>query len=121
MTRLNTLLLLALVASSVYLVRMSYEARRLTTELHRAQLEERRLDVDFERLKAERQAEATPLRVEKSAREKLAMRDATPAVTHYVDVVHPLGGLVVPVASVPGRGKRNAVNAGTRPATGRPQ
>lgn len=106
MTRFNVLLLLALIASSVYLVRVSYEARRLTTELHRAQVEERRLDVDFERLKADRQSEATPLRVERTAREKLAMRTATPAVTHYVDAAQPLTGLVVPAASAAGRGRR---------------
>ena len=34
---------------------------------------------------AERQAQATHIRVEKTAREKLAMRTATPAVTQYVD------------------------------------
>ena len=119
MTRLNTMLLLGLIASSVYLVRMSYEARRLTTELHRAQNEERRLDVDFERLKAERQSEATPFRVEKTAREKLGMRVATPAVTHYVDVRHPLTGMLVPVASAPGRGRTATHQPGIRPALGR--
>ena len=119
MTRLNGLLLLALIASSVYLVRMSYEARRLTTELHRAQVEERRLDVDFERLKSERQSEATPYRVEKAAREKLAMRTATPAVTHYVDAARPLTGMLVPAASTPGQGKRNGSNTGHRPVPGR--
>ncbi len=84
MTRLNVLLLLALIASAVYLVRVAYDARRLFTELDQARNEERRLDVEFERLKAEKQAQATPLRVEKTARERLAMRNATPAVTQYV-------------------------------------
>ena len=42
------------------------------------------LDTEHERLKAETQAQATPLRVERTAREKLAMRTATPAVTQYV-------------------------------------
>ena len=49
-----------------------------------AQAEAAQLDADFERLEAERQAQATPLRVEKVAREKLRMRTATPAVTQYV-------------------------------------
>lgn len=84
MSRLNLFLLLVLLASSVYLVRVSYEARRLFAELDRAQSQERQLDSEFERLKAERQAQATPLRVEKTARDKLAMRSATPAVTQYV-------------------------------------
>jgi cell division protein FtsL len=84
MTRLNVVLLLALLASSLYLVQVSYEARRLFAELDKAQGEERLLDAEHERLKAERQAQATPLRVEKTARDKLAMRSATPAVTQYV-------------------------------------
>ena len=85
MTRLNVVLLLALLASAFYLVQMSYEARRLFTALDRAQAEARLLDSDHDRLLAERQAQATPLRVERAAREKLGMRSASPAVTHYVD------------------------------------
>ena len=84
MMRINTLLLLALIASSLYLVRTAYESRRLFTELDRAKNEAARLDTDHKRLEAERQAAATHLRVERTAREKLAMRNATPAVTVYV-------------------------------------
>ena len=84
MTRLNVLLLIALICSSVYLVHVSHESRRLFAELDRARSEERLLDNEFERLKTEKQSQATPLRVEKAAREKLAMRTATPAVTQYV-------------------------------------
>lgn len=84
MTRLNILLLLALIASSMYLVRVSYDARRLFGELDRAQGEARKLDIEHERLKSEKQSQATPLRVERVARDKLAMRAASPAVTQYV-------------------------------------
>lgn len=84
MTRLNVVLLIMLLASSVYLVRVSYDARRLFTEVDRAQSEERQLQTEFERLKTEKQSQATPLRVEKTAREKLAMRTASPAITQYV-------------------------------------
>jgi cell division protein FtsL len=84
MSRLNLFLLLALLFSSVYLVRVSYDARRLFSELDRAQAEERVLDHEHERLKSELQSQATPLRVERAARDKLAMRNATPAVTEYV-------------------------------------
>jgi cell division protein FtsL len=83
-TRVNVVLLVMLLASCMYLVRVSYDARRLFTELDRAQTEERQLDTEFERLKAERQSQATPLRVEKTAREKLGMRTASPAITQYV-------------------------------------
>jgi cell division protein FtsL len=84
MTRLNVVLLIMLLASSVYLVRVSYDARRLFNEVDRAQSEERQLQTEFERLKTEKQSQATPLRVEKTAREKLAMRTASPAITQYV-------------------------------------
>jgi cell division protein FtsL len=86
MNRLNVLLLVALLVSSVYLVQVSYEERRLFSELDKAQSQHNQLDVGFERLQAERQAQATPSRVEKAAREKLAMRSATPGTTHYVNV-----------------------------------
>jgi len=83
-TRLNVVLLLLLIASSLYLVRVSYESRRLFADLDKAQGEERALDTDSERLKTELRSQATPLRVERTARERLAMRAATPAVTQYV-------------------------------------
>ena len=71
MTRLNLLLLLALVAQQpVPGEDVSYESRRLFAELDRAQSEERRLDSEYKRLEAERQAQATHLRVEKVAREQ---------------------------------------------------
>jgi cell division protein FtsL len=84
MTRLNMLLTLALIASSLYLVRTAYESRRLFAEIDRAHGEAARLETEFKRLEAERQAAATNLRVERTARERLAMRGATPAVTVYV-------------------------------------
>ena len=86
MTRVNVVLLIMLLASGLYLVRVSYDARRLFAELDRAQTEEHQLDTEFERLKAEKQSQATPLRVEKTAREKLGMRTASPAITQYVTV-----------------------------------
>jgi cell division protein FtsL len=84
MTRLNLLLLLAVVMSSLYLVRVQYESRRLYTEIEKAQNEFRRLEIDHERLQVEKRAQATPARVEKLAREQLQMRSATPAITQYV-------------------------------------
>ena len=85
MTRVTLLLTLALLASALYLVRTAYESRRLFAELDRSRNEAARLDTEFKRLEAERQAAATHLRVERTAREKLAMRTATPAVTLYVN------------------------------------
>jgi cell division protein FtsL len=90
MTRLNLVLLLLLIASSMALIHTAYESRRLYAALDRARADERGLDTEFKRLDAERRAQATPLLVEKAARQKLQMRAATPAVTYYV--TDPAGG-----------------------------
>jgi cell division protein FtsL len=84
MIKLNLLLLVGLLGSAMLLVNTSYEGRRLFAALDRAKTEKNQLDIEFKRLDAERQAQATHLRVEKVAREKLQMRTATPAVTQYV-------------------------------------
>ncbi len=84
MTRINAILLLALMCSALYLVRVSYDSRRLFAALDRAQSEARQLEIEHERLKADKQSQATPLRVERVARDRLGMRTATPAVTQYV-------------------------------------
>jgi cell division protein FtsL len=84
MTRLNLMLLLAVVASALYLVNVQYESRLLFTALDTLNAEARRLQADNEKLQVERQAQATPLRVEKLAKEQLQMRTSTPAISHYV-------------------------------------
>lgn len=86
MTRLNIVLLLAVLASALYLVRTQYESRRLFVEVEKAQNLARKLDIDHERLEVEKRGQATPLRVEKLAKNQLQMRSATPAVTQYVRV-----------------------------------
>jgi cell division protein FtsL len=84
MTRLNLVLLIAVMASALYLVRTQYESRRLVTELDRTATETRRLELEHERLEVEKRGQATPLRVEKLAKEQLQMRGASPAITQYV-------------------------------------
>ncbi len=84
MTRLSIVLLAAVMVSALYLVRVQYDSRRLFTELDRATAEARRLEVERGRLEVEKRAQATSLRVEKLAKDKLAMRTVTPAVTEYV-------------------------------------
>jgi cell division protein FtsL len=88
----NLLLLVLLLGSALLLVRTSYEGRRLFAAIDRAKNEQQQLDADYKRLDAERQAQATPLRVEKVAREKLQMRSATAAVTQYVTDTAASGG-----------------------------
>ena len=84
MTKFNALLLVLLVVSCFWLVRVEHESRRLFNELDRTRTEARLLDNEFQRLRSDQQSQATPLRVEKTARERLAMRLATPAVTQYI-------------------------------------
>ncbi|MFZ2988556.1 cell division protein FtsL [Ideonella sp.] len=84
MNRLGLVLLIALMASALYLVRTRYEARRLFVELEKAKSEHQQLQADEQRLEAQRRSDATHLRIERDAREKLAMRLATPDVTVYV-------------------------------------
>src|SRR3954463_1860157 len=83
LARLNLFLALALILSGLYLVRISYESRRLFAEIENAHGTERQLESDRRRLEAERQAQATHLRVESTARTKLNMRAATPAHPQY--------------------------------------
>ena len=84
MSKLNLLLIVALMLSSLLLVKTSYEERQLFAALDSARAEQKQLDAEFKRLDAEAQAQGTHLRVERTAREKLQMRTATPAVTAYV-------------------------------------
>ena len=83
MTRLHLLMVVLLMGSCLLLVRTSYDARRLFAAIDRAKSEERALDVEFKRLDADRQAQATHLRVEKVAHEKLQMRTPLPGVIVY--------------------------------------
>ncbi len=86
MIRLNLILLMAVVASAFYLVRTQYESRRLYAELEKANAQLARLDTENERLQVDKRGQATPLRVEKLAKEKLQMRMVTPAITQYVSL-----------------------------------
>ena len=97
MTRLNVLLLIAVMATAMFLVHTQYMSRQLFTEFHRVELETRRLELDHDRLQVEKRAQATPLRVEKLAKEQLQMRTTSPAITQYV---RPDGSVIPAVAPV---------------------
>ena len=100
MMRLSVVLLAAVIFSALYLVRVQYDSRRLFTDLDRANAEARRLETERGRLEVEKRAEATSLRVEKLAKDKLAMRTVTPAITEYVT-----SSAALPVASAPRGGR----------------
>ena len=104
MTRFNLVLLLSVLVSALYLVRTQYESRRLFVELEIANAQSRRIEAEKERLQVEKRAQATPLRVERLAKDHLQMRTATPAITQYV--TH--GGGTTDMATV-----RGAVQAQT--------
>ena len=84
MTRFSLFLLLAVMASALYLVNTQYESRRLYVELEKAIAQNRKLEAENERLQVDKRAQATPLRVEKLAKDNLQMRSVTPAITQYV-------------------------------------
>ncbi len=108
MTRLNVVLLLALIASALHLVGTQYESRRLFAELDRARSEAGRLATEHERLQVEQREQATPARIERLAREQLQMRSAPAAIPQYVTLGTVAGtaaaGPVAPVAPSGGAG-----------------
>lgn len=101
--RLNILLLAALLASALYLVRTSHEARRLFVAVEGERVREAQLQTEYEQLDVAKRSQAVPLRVERLAREKLRMFNASPALTQYVGLAE---GAVPPAASSPAGGRR---------------
>lgn len=81
MSRINFLLLMAVLASGMVLVGSAYESRQLFTARDRARAEALRLEADYQRLQAERQIQATNYRVEQVARERLKMLPVSPGIT----------------------------------------
>lgn len=96
MTRLNVVLVVAILISALYLVRTQYESRRLYVELEKVAAQNRKLEADNERLQVEKRAQATPSRVEKLAKDSLQMQTVTPAITQYVTIKPPAASGVVP-------------------------
>jgi cell division protein FtsL len=113
MARINLLLLLAVIATALYLVHTQYQSRQLYTEFHRAQQEARKLETEHDRLQVEKRAQATPLRVEKLAKEQLQMRTASPAITQYV---RPDGSVIPAIAPLPPTTPPKPGAAAARPA-----
>ena len=84
MTRLNLVLLVALLVSAFSLVNVRYESRRVYMALSKAQSQASRLEADYDQLLAQQRAQAAPGRVQQLAAQQLKMRPANPAVTEYV-------------------------------------
>ena len=83
MTRMNLMLFGAVLATMLYIVKIQYESRQLFVAIEKATVEVRKLEFEHASLQVESRAQATPLIIEKLAKEQLHMRSATPAVTQY--------------------------------------
>lgn len=83
MTRLNLMLLLAVLLSAFYLVHTQYESRHVYTQIDRARSQARKLESEHEQLQVQKRAEATSARVQGIASQQLQMRPANPAITQY--------------------------------------
>ena len=94
MTRVNLLLLVAVLLTALFVVRTQYESRRIFDELEKASSQGRKLELDKETLQAERRSQATPLRVDKLAKDKLQMMPATAAITQYVSYGEPAAAVM---------------------------
>lgn len=84
MIRLNLALFIATLTTMLYIVGVQYESRRLFIEIEKANLNVRKLEFENAALQVEKRAQATPLRIEKLAKERLNMRSALPSVTQYI-------------------------------------
>jgi len=74
MTRLNVVLLVALVVCALSLVTSRHQSRKLFVELEREQAATRSYDIEYGQLQIEQSTWAMPARVERIARERLRMQ-----------------------------------------------
>ena len=74
MTRLNIVLLVALIGCALSLVTSRHQARKLFVELEHAQALARSYDIEYGQLQIEQSTWAMPARIEKIAREQLRMQ-----------------------------------------------
>ena len=74
MTRLNVVLLVALVVCALSLVTSRHQSRKLFVDLEREQALTRNYDIEYGQLQIEQSTWAMPARIEKIAREQLRMQ-----------------------------------------------
>ena len=94
---LNFLLLLALVISALYIVRLQHESRLLYTSVANESSMQAELEHEYKRLQQERQNLVTPWRIEQNAQNRLNMKPATLGVTEYLSANAYGADTVVPV------------------------
>ncbi len=81
MTRLNLILLIALVGCALSVVTSQHQARKLFMELQTAQDGERKLDQEWRELQIESQTVGTGKRIEQKAQRDLGMTQPDPKKT----------------------------------------
>jgi cell division protein FtsL len=94
MMRVNLLLFPAVLATMLYIVKVQYDSRQLFVAIEKAIVQVRKLELEHASLQVESRAQATPLIIEKLAKERLQMRSATPAVTQYTSNTGANNGLM---------------------------
>lgn len=86
MSRLNILLLIALIACALSVVHTTYQQRHLFIALERARVQQQQLQQEGAQLYYQQRALSKTARVERLAAHQLKMRPATNAVTQYLVV-----------------------------------
>jgi cell division protein FtsL len=86
MTRINVVLLIAVVSCALSLVTSRHQARRLFVELTREQDQARQYETEYGQLSLEQSTWGMPARVEKIARDALRMQMPAPNRVEVVDV-----------------------------------
>jgi len=84
MTRVNLLLIAAVLGTAFWLVHLQYRSRVLYSAIYQSEKEARQLEIERERLEAELRTQGAAGRVERVAREQLQMRSANAAITQYI-------------------------------------
>jgi cell division protein FtsL len=86
MTRVNFILLAALVACALSVVTSQHRARKLFIALQQQQEQSHALDVEWGQLQLEQRTWATPSRIEKVAHEQMRMRVPESARTRVLSL-----------------------------------
>jgi cell division protein FtsL len=99
MTRLNLILLIALVGCALSVVTSQHRARKFFMELQTAQDAERKLDQEWRELQIESQTVGTGKRIEQKAQRELGMTQPDPKKTVILVVDSTVAAPAAPAAS----------------------
>lgn len=86
MTRLNVVLILALLVSAFALINARHRTNTLFYKLEQAQQSAKQMDIEFARLEVEQSNLSSPGRVNQLALRDLKMQKISPPKTVYIDL-----------------------------------